>query len=1339
MHQILQSYLRRLTNLSGSNRSLLLLRLLSEQCLDIHAFDYAMNRPSFDIIKDLVLHQSKIDLTQIIDSRDKDSNQLARKLKKLKRSENFIFEERGARDLYVGWPFIRGKFSDDTLVRAPLIFFPVELSESANMWSLKLRKDVNITFNKSFILAYSFFNKTELDEELLETSLNDFDKDPTVFRTELYEMLKNSHLEMNFNQANFMDQLGKFEEFKKADFESSEKTGTLKLHPEAVLGIFPQAGSYLVPDYVDLIENERINDLEQFFFDRKREDPEDERNTKFSDRLLEENTFTPFELDAHQEKALGLIKKGNSMIVQGPPGTGKSQLISNLICDYIARGKNILVVCQKKAALDVVFNRLKEKELHDFVGLVHDFKNDRKDIFLQIANQIDKIDEYKQKNNSLDAIQLERTFQQASRKIDQSIEELEEFKKLLFDDSECGKSIKELYLISDPMAPAIAINQEYRNFHYHSLDEYKDKLRRYLKYYLEFENKSNFWIGGNSFAEFSVQDLIKIQDVIKEIKSYTEGLEKEAESLLRQKVDFESAEMLGSKPEELQQLINNLDNERVYSYFRQIVREPPIVKSNWLLDQERTILQCFKGQGPEISLKASELGRFQEALEHAIKARKGLFSWLKWKLFSEDKIFVTRVLIANDLKSNKEGFQVLLDRIDNRLNYEHLISEMLVKKWLKDFPSSIRKIDVQNWFFYEKLAFNTYELLNGLRPLESLIPFYKDERKDQVQTLKDLSELVTKIPVDKQKWQRYLSDNQIRSLTLGKVEVSQVINSLKKDFDRICEYHQIFASFSNIETKILQELIDKAGESFDVQHVLEILENSLALAWIDHIETKYPILRAVSSDKIEETEKTLTRAVEDKQEVSGDILLLKSREKTYDSLEVNRLNNIVTYRELYHQVTKKRRIWPIRKVISNYSEELFKLLPCWMASPESSSAIFPMAEMFDLVIFDEASQCFAEKAIPALYRGKQIVIAGDNMQLKPFDLYKVRWEEDKDQEIPELEIDSLLDLANQYLPNTVLQGHYRSESIELIDFSNTHFYNGRLSMLPSFDTVNRKEKAIEYIKVNGFWENNINLIEAQKVVSLILELLATNAVANIGVVTFNAKQQSCILDLLDNIALDKEITIPESLFVKNIENVQGDERDIIIFSTAYAPDKSGKLQMRFGPLNNIGGENRLNVAVTRAKQKVLIVSSILPGEIQVENAKNPGPGLLKEYLNYAWTIGKGKWSPSIHSENTYSEDWYLRDKIKPASFHGFERLELSKKFQFSDLAVTQNDEIKGLIVTDDDVFHDAKSAKEAFVYYPALLSSKKWPHTKFYSRNYWIDKESIKERMKIFLNRVSSE
>ena len=194
---ILQTYLRRLTNLSGNNRSLLLFRFHSEQLVDLHRFSFLNGEKSFGIIEALVGGKRK-KLCQVLDSRMEASNEESRKLKKLQRIDQFVFEERGSNDLHVGWPFVRGKFSDGTPVRCPLLFFPVSIVQEGQHWILEPRENAGITLNKSFLLAFSFYNKVKLEEDLLDASFDDFDRDSTSFRTQLYQLL-DGKIEINFN------------------------------------------------------------------------------------------------------------------------------------------------------------------------------------------------------------------------------------------------------------------------------------------------------------------------------------------------------------------------------------------------------------------------------------------------------------------------------------------------------------------------------------------------------------------------------------------------------------------------------------------------------------------------------------------------------------------------------------------------------------------------------------------------------------------------------------------------------------------------------------------------------------------------------------------------------------------------------------------------------------------------------------------------------------------------------------------------------------------------------------------------------------------------------------
>ncbi|QSE98847.1 AAA domain-containing protein [Fulvivirga lutea] len=1328
MHEILKSYLKRLTNLTLNNRSLFLLRQNKDQFIDLYDFNFNIKDGSFQIIESLI-SGNRLSLCQQFDSRDEETNVASSRLKRISRTEKFIYEERGSKDLYVGWPFVKGKLSDGTPVRCPLLFFPVDLELQSSKWLLKPRADEGPSFNKSFLLAYSHYNNVPIEDDFIDRNLEDFDTDSTVFRTSLYQLFKDSDIELNFNQDNFQDTLQKFEEYTKSDYEEAFGTGELKLFPEAVLGIFPQSGSYLVPDYNTLLSNKTIQDIEQFFISAQPE--ESTRSYGFLDSVDEEKTFTPFKMDAHQENALKAIKKGKSIVVQGPPGTGKSQLICNLISDHIATGKKVLVVSQKRAALDVVYNRMKEKEITPFLGLVHDFKNDRKTIFENIARQVDRIDEYKMLNNGLDSIQLERKFLQVSRRIDQISEELEEFKFALFDESECGVAVKELYLTSDQDAQTVNFKQEYTQFRLNEIDDFIIRLRDYTEYVDKFGRPEYEWSDRRSFKDYGVAERQRLNEILDEIPAYQDEIAERALNIVGSKLTLEDFEFILSKRDYIVQMLGTLKDPNAYEYFQHLNNYSDSETSAlWLSNIERVVMECYKGEGPEVSIPSDQLGKFQETLHRNMDARKNLFRLIKWRLFSKDKYWIKRVLVENGLKRNKEGFKTLVERIDNRLNLEHNITKMKERGWIIGIPTNYEKVQFQTWFHLFKLTIKAKLIFNSLRNFKQYFNVQKityGELKDKIE---QLFEIIKETPQRKEKWLLYLTEGQILSIENNTEMAAVMKESLKKDFEELCDFDRVQDEMEPGQIKALDKLIQDAKVT-STKDLETVFQNSIRLAWIDHIETKYPILRSVSSRKFHKLEAELQNAVKEKLSVTNDMLLLRAREKTYVNAEHNRLNNMVTYRDLYHQVTKKRRVWPLRKLISEHSNELFDLVPCWLASPESVSAIFPMREMFDLVIFDEASQCFAEKGIPAMYRGRKVLIAGDSKQLRPNDLYQVRF--DDESELPELEVDSLLELAERYLMNIQLNGHYRSRSLDLIDFSNQHFYQGKLKLLPDFDVVNTTEPGIEYLKVDGVWENNTNDMEADKVVDLLLKIAGSSNKSSVGVVTFNAKQQQHILDKIDEKFIEQGVLWPEGWFVKNIENVQGDEKDIIIFSTAYGPDPKGKIVMQFGSLNASGGENRLNVAVTRAREKVIIVSSLMPQQLKVEDTKNEGPKLLKKYLEYAYMVSEGNFQPTLPAIKPHSANWYLKTQLMSWVNDHSENFTLTEELPFTDITVKQGDQYKALLLTDDDLYYQSPSIKDVHVYTPFTLSKKNWRFRGFFSREWWSHREQVEETILRFV------
>lgn len=420
--------------------------------------------------------------------------------------------------------------------------------------------------------------------------------------------------------------------------------------------------------------------------------------------------------------------------------------------------------------------------------------------------------------------------------------------------------------------------------------------------------------------------------------------------------------------------------------------------------------------------------------------------------------------------------------------------------------------------------------------------------------------------------------------------------------------------------------------------------------------------------------------------------------------EYNRLQNRTTYRDLYHQVTKRRSVWSLRKLMNQFQDELFKLLPCWLMTPEMVSIVFPFKKDIDLIIFDEASQCYTEVALPVMYRANQIVVTGDTKQMPPYDLYSARMEEEEEEDNSE---ESVMEFVAKYIPSSMLKGHYRSKHISLIEFSNRHFYNRQLEYIPDRTYVD--VKALEYIHLDrGVWESQVNKVEAEWIVEKVVSLIQEGK-TSIGIIAFNYPQAIYIQDLLNKNCLERQVLLPDSIFVKNLENVQGDERDVIIFSITYAPSQSGRFVMQFGSLSKQGGERRLNVAVTRAREKMYVVSSILPNQLQTEGLKNEGVQYLKEYLSYAWEANK---LSSVQFTHLLKKDipvFSVANKYvsKYTQAHGI--------YPYIDLIENKEGE-EVWMDTDDESFRTTPP-KNRFLYKPIHLSQKGWKYQTVWSKS----------------------
>ncbi len=1333
MLQLLQTYQKRLTNLSTNNKTLLLLRLSDKYFLDLHRLDFSNHKPSFHLIENLIAQKKKITLCSNIDSREENTNKIAHILQKIRRTDSVIQEERGAKNLYVAYPFVQGKLLDGTCVRCPLLFFPVELCLENNEWLLKLLENQSPQWNTTFLLAYKHYNGIALEEDFLEYDFDELSKDAQVFRTELYQMIEKSSLELHFNPDNFTDKLQDFKEYSKKDFETDNEIGKLKLMSEAVLGVFPLADSYLVPDYEQLIKNIAQNTSLQnnTIFGAIAQTPITHTNTHTH---TEADFITAYPIDASQEMALQAVKNGESIVVQGPPGTGKSQLICNLITDFLGQGKKVLLVCQKRAALDVVYKRLAEKDFEKSVALVHDIQADRKYIFEQLKQHIERIEEYQKINEGFEVLHAEKRFTKLCKQIDKILEDLNLFRKALYDTSLCGISAKELYLTSNKNAEnqgrIIGFVQkkdgiQYKNFSFEQLPNLLSILKTYLSYCLV--DNVAFWQDRVSFQNFLRADKTQIIYLLKDIPESWEKLQKNITTTIACKLDLMQLNKLMESENRILDFLQSIQLANNYSILEKLVEQKNIEKAITNFKKIAKELQQALQNNANIeqTLLTKDLAIYVQYLQNYLTAQASLFSRIKWN-FGKEKKPLQSLAKNNELVLSIENAKILLQKIENRIEVENIRAKFLDIPFLVETNLLTNSFDLQVFTKYceqyEKIIFvanaTWQQFAKDLLGIEPTLSSLQNFVTHITNVMHDTKKFLT----DYQVYIQYFSKIQINELLkFGKnfAENKENIENLQKNihttFELLVEFDQFKTTISAQELQVAQQLqtTQKPANEIAIRETLLYFDNHLRLFWLEQIENMYPILRSVSSFKLALLEEELQKYLTEKNELSSILLHQKLREQTYKSLAFNRLNNLVSYRDLKHQVSKKRNVFPLRKLLQAYQDEIFNFMPCWLASPETVSALFEMKDLFDLVIFDEASQCFAEKGIPAVFRGKQLVIAGDDKQLAPFDLYRPRLEENLDIDSEwntALEVESLLDLGVNELRSYHLRGHYRSKSLDLIDFSNQVFYQNRLQMIPAHGEFIRQEPAIQYVKVDGVWEKNRNVVEAEKVVNLIKTLQAEGK-KSIGVITFNIQQQNLILDLLEA----KNVGLYEDIFVKNIENVQGDEKDVIIFSLAYAPSPTGRMAMQFGLLNLEKGENRLNVAVTRAIEKIYVVASIFPHQLQTENLLNNGAKILQRYLHYALEVSEGKYKPTLAPTSKQNIDWYLKNQL--IEQHTIE-INAAVAVPFADLSTCIANRYK-LFLTDDDLFYQALSVKEWFAYLPMQLRDKDWDFERKWSRVWW--------------------
>jgi very-short-patch-repair endonuclease len=447
---------------------------------------------------------------------------------------------------------------------------------------------------------------------------------------------------------------------------------------------------------------------------------------------------------------------------------------------------------------------------------------------------------------------------------------------------------------------------------------------------------------------------------------------------------------------------------------------------------------------------------------------------------------------------------------------------------------------------------------------------------------------------------------------------------------------------------------------------------------------------------------------------------------------------------LRHEISKKKQHMPLRELMTSIPSALTKLTPCLLMSPLSIAQYLSAdASAFDVVVFDEASQIPVWDAIGAMARGKQVVMVGDPKQLPPTAFFD-RAESAQDDEDVEGDLESILDeCMGANLPTMNLAWHYRSRNESLIAFSNHRYYGGSLVTFPSPVT---EDRAVSFHHVNGIYEKGgarTNKAEAKALVADIVAKLKapgfSESKLTIGVVTFNTEQMNLIEDLLDEERRKDPSLEPyfsemelEPLFVKNLESVQGDERDIIYFSITYGPDLAGTVSMNFGPMNRDGGERRLNVAITRARHELRVFSSLKSEQFDLSRTQAAGVRDLKHFLEFAErgpralaeaTKGSMGGFDSPFEEAVASalasKGWQVHTQVGVSAFR-------------IDLGVVHPDAPGTYLCgveCDGATYHRSATARDRDMLREQVLRGLGWEMVRIWSTDWWIDRAGTLEKV----------
>jgi REase_MTES_1575/Protein of unknown function (DUF4011)/AAA domain len=1156
--------------------------------------------PASEVFQKLVNETSSIPINTL-ETEPADSTRLTI-LKKLRKAAIDIQREKGVNSLFIAigtlaWNL---KGEPNSVTVSPILLIPVELQK------VKRRDEYTlVAIDEDIILNPVLAQKLNADYGINLSSIN-------------------------FDKALTCDALLKQVRQDIAQFPDSR---AWKLESVAHLALFERPKAAMLNDleqHAEKIANHPIlralaNDLSAY-------EPENSsvRGAELLDALHPKSVFQVLDADSSQQVVIEAAKSGLSFITQGPPGTGKSQTIANIIAELIARKKRVLLVAEKPGALEVVAKRLRDCGLGDLCLPLHEKETASKKGF----------------SKSLQAT-VERLEQYSETPLSESFfEELKSDRELLNQHPKqlhqrwnaIEKSAFDLYgdLLQLEREGVPSIKAAIRNIEQWSAGHLRNAKRELES----LEPLDPFFRGGKKTlwakSRRSLTSSQKRAELEAEIANLCRGIESTGVIAAR------TQELLNLPQPSSKRGLGKLEVAMSY-----VIDRPAMLPRDWHSILTEDLQRSFEDLNKEDAVCNIHLQRLEEKFNTPQLVERDIPVILQ-RVQHKYKNF-WRILKRSYWKAHKAVFACRKEQTwlsfwaSFVFGYTQLVADLQQADKYLGLCEALESSKYRAFSpFRDQSKYDFAAIEAALEWIAGLQNY--SLQKDQVAALvssRDLAIELTNLRDQVQEAQR-LIESGFNFLNDCFSDAERVISGSNQSLDQI-SFGTILNFLDNAEHELdafsdwtrcqncITDLKSMGAETFlnslkasDIAPELwfPVLQKAVYQRWIDHIYDNAPTLKDFSAKVHERRIREFSQR--DRQQYPIAQQRLQQFQTKQWKAWAQQSNSKEKLSLLKRESQRQRQQKPIRQFIKETGDLVAALKPCWMMSPLAvSEYIDPETPPFDVVIFDEASQIRTEEAVSSIMRAKQAIVVGDDKQLPPtFSFVKFDMDEDEDS-IAEEAYESLLVECGKFMKDYTLQWHYRSQDESLIAFSNEHFYDSKLVTFPN--PVKDVSRGVHFHYVaDGIYERGskkpINRREAEEVAKLAL-YHAQTSLLSLGIIAFSKNQAEAIQKELDRLSANNfELADlqedSEKFFLRHLESVQGEERDVIILSFCYGLDQEKEMGYNFGPLNKSGGNRRLNVAITRAKQKIILVASIHGSALQPEG-KSHIVKQLQEYLNYA--------------------------------------------------------------------------------------------------------------------------